>query len=113
MKREHDDHTCCCCQQQLAQADVCGWIGSIELVPLCLHCFRLYHSMRTVYPDHGQEDVLNMTRMLHAYEQLPRHLQPKLRRLIILLENDSKRARRLVAMANDTGMPLAQLLSIL
>ena len=91
-----------------------GWVGSGRtLVPICAHCYFLYASVRTAFPDRPPEEILDISRLMYLNDSLPSHLRPKLRRLLILLQNDSRRAQRLVRMAHESHISIQQLLAII
>jgi len=103
---------CDCCYRCVPVAEMGGWIGSGTLAPVCASCFQLYSAVRVTMPDSLPQDALNIARFLRFEETLPRHLRPKLRRLIILLQNGSKRARRMLHMAENQGMSVQQTIAL-
>ena len=101
------------CGEALGGDEASGWVGCGELYPLCLSCYRTYASMRGWHPDRNPNDTIGLLRVICLYDRLPQHLKPKLCRLLILLRNDSRRARRLVQLADTQELSILQLLEMI
>lgn len=69
--------------------------------------------MRAHYPDHSPVDIIGLLRITRLYDRLPRHLKPKLCRMLILLRNGNRRAQRLVRTANRHELSMLQLLELI
>lgn len=111
--QESYQQECGGCGKSLDCDGASGWVGCGELYPLCLPCYQTYISMHSWCPDRDPNDAIGLLRLVCLYDRLPQHLKPKLCRLLILLRNDSRRATRLVRIANEQDLSMLQLLEMI
>lgn len=109
----HDEFECGCCSRCYAQGQLCGWIGVGTPVAICFTCYRHYMAARLNFPDKQMDELLETVKLICALESLPPVQKQQMRRLIFLVHNHSQRANRLVELAVNDQISVAQLLSII
>lgn len=110
MDREFE---CVCCRSLYPRASLGGYVGMGAPDAFCLDCFGMYLSARSAFPDKTIPEVAELVKTLYALESLNEVERVKLRRLVFLFNNDSRRARRLVDLALDGVITVQHLLRII
>lgn len=79
---------------------------------LCIECLSLYAVLEYRFPNKSETELRDQTRFVCCYETLPPDLKLRMHRLLFLLQNNSRRARRLLDLAAKGQLDLSQLLAI-
>jgi hypothetical protein len=90
-----------------------GYVGIAAPGAFCEDCFGIYLGARSAFPDKTIPELVELVKTLYALETLSDFEKVKLRRLILMYNNDSRRARRLVDLALGGAISLHHLLRII
>ena len=82
---------CVCCRLLRPRIRLGGYVGIGAPDPFCDECFGLYLGARAAFPDKSIPEVAELVKTLYALESLSEFEKVKLRRLIFMYNNESRR----------------------